>query len=305
MKRSAIVLFIIVIAAGVAIEQTAPSAAVSQLGPHNLGGRGCQGCHTPTLSSPAVGESAIPPLEAASQAPWGPATLPLYGKTFTFGDNGRYVEVLPATVSIHDREVDGILVCLSCHDGNLVPPSMMVGQSYEQRIGLLPANAYGGAAIPTLLGADSYANDHPVGTQAVISTGDGLVWANNTFIVIPGSRYAQFVANYGRPALVPGRLSNPWGVSATGQPFVLCITCHNQHMMTAYASSQQNQIANDGGGKSYPTFFFVNGPYNPLVNPNIRNTTADSTAQFCRQCHFRESNEANNSNTVPTLLQSY
>ena len=155
--------------------------------------------------------------------------------------------------------------------------------------------------MPTLLGSDNYANDHPVGTEAVISSGGGLVWVNNTFSVVPGSPYAQFVANYGWPALASGNASGRYGINSSGQPFVLCITCHNQHAMTVYASTPSSPIANDGGGKFYPTFFFVNGPYNPSFG-NRANPNAASATQFCRQCHFEQGNEANNSNTVPTIL---
>ena len=36
--------------------------------------------------------------------------------------------------------------------------------------------------------------------------------------------------------------------------------------MTVYTSSAASPIANDGGGKFYTTFFFINGPYNPNIN---------------------------------------
>ena len=78
-----------------------------------------------------------------------------------------------------------------------------------------------------------------------------------------GSQYAQFVANYGWPALAPGKWSNPYGVTAAGAPYVVCTTCHNQHVMTVYTSSAASQIQNDGGGKWYATYFFINAPYNP------------------------------------------
>jgi hypothetical protein len=60
--------------------------------------------------------------------------------------------------------------------------------------------------------------------------------------------------------------SQPFGVTAGGKPYVLCTTCHNQHVMTVYTSSAASPIANDGGGKWYATFFFVNGPYNPNLH---------------------------------------
>jgi hypothetical protein len=72
--------------------------------------------------------------------------------------------------------------------------------------------------------------------------------------------------------------------------------------MTVYASTAKSPIANDGGGKYYATFFFVNGPYNPNIN-NVASTNAPSTTQFCRQCHFAEANEANNTNNITTVFQ--
>ena len=142
----------------------------------------------------------------------------------------------------------------------------------SRQIGLLTNTAYGSQPIPTLLGNDgttagNYTNDHPVGTNATIRTGNGLVWASGTpSRLLRASPYAQFVANYGWPALAPGKWSNPCGVNAAGKPYVLCTTCHNQHVMTVYTSSAASPIANDGGGKYYATYFFVNGPYNPNIN---------------------------------------
>ncbi len=85
---------------------------------------------------------------------------------------------------------------------------------------------------------------------------------------------------------------------------MLCTTCHNQHVMTVYSSSTLSPIAADAGGKFYATFFFVNGPYNPNVDTvGTKGQQAPSTTQFCRQCHFGEANEANNTNTIKTLFQ--
>jgi hypothetical protein len=308
--RRTVILFLFgVLLAGVAIGQTPALPSVNLLGAHDVSGRGCLSCHAPVSGNIATNITAEAIPRELEIAPWGTSTVPMYGKTIAFGDEGRYVEVLPDKISTRSREVDGILLCLSCHDGNVTPPSMMVGQSFEQRIGLMPRSVYGNQPIPTLLGNDNtsggnYANDHPVGTEAVIPSGEGLVWVNDSFTVVPGSPYAQFVSHYGRPSLTPGRFSNPWGVNSSGQPFVLCTTCHNQHVMTVYASSAASQIADDGGGKFYPTFFFVNGPYNPN-STSAANASAASPTQFCRQCHFTDSNEAHNSNTVTTMLPNY
>jgi len=283
------------------------------LGAHNNQGRGCAGCHAPHSGSFGSGHGGA--SDAGSYALWGQDASPLYGKTVAFGDNGNYIEVLPSTISTGTQEVGGILLCLSCHDGNLTQSNMMRNHSYEQQIGLLTNTTYGSQPIPTLLGNDgttagNYTNDHPVGQNATLlshgnpmqGAGTGIVWANNAFSVTPGTPYATFVANYGWPALAPGKWSNPYALTTTGTPYVLCTTCHNQHVMTVYTSSASSPIAGDGGGKYYATYFFINGPYNPNIN-NVANTNAPSTTQFCRQCHFGESNEANNTNNITTVFQ--
>ena len=283
------------------------SSPVDVLGAHNNGGRGCAGCHAPHSGSYGSGHAQKTGTDTGSYALWGQDASPLYGQTIAFGDDGSFTELLPSTISTGSQEVGGILLCLSCHDGNVTPKNMMANQSYEQKIGLLTNTAYGSNPIPTLLGNDgttagNYTNDHPVGTNATIRSGNGLVWGAGSFTITAGSPYAQFVANYGWPALAPGKWSNPWGVNGAGKPFVLCTTCHNQHVMTVYTSSKASPIANDGGGMFYATYFFVNGPYNPNIN-NVANANAPSTTQFCRQCHFGEANEANNTNNITTVFQ--
>jgi len=311
MKRALMAGFFFLACAGLALGQNATST-IDVLGAHNNGGRGCAGCHAPHSGSFGSGHGGA--ADAGSYALWGQDASPLYGKTVAFGDGGRYVEVLPSTITGGSQEVGGILLCLSCHDGNLTPTNMMTNQSYEQKIGLL-GPTYGSKPIPTLLGNDgtgagNYTNDHPVGQNAtLVSFGapmqgatSGIVWNGTAFTVTAGTPYATFVANYGWPALAPGRWSNPYAVNGAGAPYVLCTTCHNQHVMTVYTSSAASPIAGDGGGKYYATYFFVNGPYNPNIN-NVANTNAPSTTQFCRQCHFGESNEANNTNGITTVFQ--
>jgi len=285
------------------------SSSVDVLGAHNNQGRGCAGCHAPHSGSFGSGHGGV--ADAGSYALWGQDASPLYGKTVAFGDGGRYAEVLPSGIASGSQEVGGILLCLSCHDGNLTPSNMMVNKSYEQTIGLLTNTSYGTQNIPTLLGNDgtsagNYNNDHPVGQAATIGVGSGLVFtagAKAPLSVTPGTPYAQFVANYGWPALAPGKWSNPYGVTTAGTAaYVLCTTCHNQHVMTVYTSSAASQIAGDGGGKYYATYFFINGPYNPNLQTYSKNQ-APSTVQFCRQCHFGEANEANNTMGITTQFQ--
>ena len=304
MKKVMLVVMFVLAVGGLVMAQNW-SSPVDVLGAHGNNGRGCAGCHQPHSGSFGSGQKGA--ADAGSYALWGQDASPLYGATVQFGDGGSYSEVLPNTISTGSEEVGGILLCLSCHDGNMTAKNMMANQSYEQKIGLLTNTAYGKQPIPTLLGNDgttagNYTNDHPVGQQATIRVGNGLVFDGVKMSVTPGTPYAQFVANYGYPALAPGKWSQPFAVTAAGKPYVLCTTCHNQHVMTVYTSSTASPIAADGGGKFYATYFFVNGPYNPNVN-NIANTNAPSTTQFCRQCHFGEANEANNTNNITTVFQ--
>jgi hypothetical protein len=304
MKKAMLVVMFVLAVTGLVMAQNW-SSPVDVLGAHNNNGRGCAGCHAPHSGSFGSGHGGG--ADAGSYALWGQDASPLYGKTIAFGDNGTYTELLPSSITSGNQEVGGILLCLSCHDGNLTQHNMMTNKSYEQTIGLLTNTAYGTQPIPTLLGNDgttagNYTNDHPVGTNATIRAGNGLVWATGTFTVTPGTPYAQFVSNYGWPALAPGKWSNPWGVNGAGQPFVLCTTCHNQHVMTVYTSSTKSQIMNDGGVKFYATFFFVTGPYTPNI-ATLNTSQAPSTTQFCRQCHFGEANEANNTNNISTQFQ--
>jgi hypothetical protein len=309
MKKVIVLMLFVLAVSGLMMAQNW-SSTVDVLGAHNNQGRGCAGCHAPHSGSFGSGHGGA--ADSGSYALWGQDASPLYGKTIAFGDSGSYSETLPTSITSGSTEVGGILLCLSCHDGNLTASNMMTGQSYEQSIGLLTNTAYGSKPIPTLLGNDgstagNYTNDHPVGINANISTSaataaQGLVWNGPSFTVTPASQYAQFVTNYGWPALAPGKYSSPYGVNTAGKPYVVCTTCHNQHVMTVYSSSTTSPIAGDGGGKYYATYFFINGPYNPNLQTYAK-TSAPSTTQFCRQCHFGESNEANNTTTITTQFQ--
>jgi len=311
MKKVILVAMFVLAVGGLVMAQNATST-VDVLGAHNNGGRGCAGCHQPHSGSRGSGQNGT--TDSGNYALWGQDASPLYGATIAFGDGGKYTEVLPANLTVASSDVGGILLCLSCHDGNVTSKNMMANQSYEQRIGLLTNTAYGSQPIPTLLGSDgstvnNYQNDHPVGTNATMvnfgkvmqGATSGVVWANPTFTVTPGSQYAQFVANYGYPAIAPGKWGPQYGITAAGTPYVLCTPCHNQHVMTVYSSSTLSPIAGNTAG-FYNTFFFVNGPYNPNIN-TVSNANAPSTTQFCRQCHFGEANEANNTNGITTVFQ--
>jgi hypothetical protein len=300
----------------------AVAPAIDVLGAHNNYGRGCAGCHAPHSGALGAGGNAITGIVtdaySGTNALFAQDMGPLWGKTFDFSDisnSGSANSYLfqapaggnPTSWSVQQvSDVRGAIMCLACHDGASAKGAMMQNWAYEQQINALPSS-YGAGKIPTLLGADGssggYNNDHPIGENATISrvlgagyynTGNGLTYtiaAGKITSIVAGGQYAQFEASYGAPALNKGTWSYPTPVNAANAPYLVCTTCHDQHVMNVYAASANSPIAGSPTG-TYAKFFFINGPYN-LNDVTNHPTLANSTTQFCRQCHFGESNEAN------------
>jgi opacity protein-like surface antigen len=134
MKKVILVAMFVLAVGGLVMAQNA-SSTVDVLGAHNNGGRGCAGCHQPHSGSRGSGQNGT--TDSGNYALWGQDASPLYGATIAFGDGGKFTEVLPANLTVASSDVGGILLCLSCHDGNVTSKNMMANQSYEQRIGLL------------------------------------------------------------------------------------------------------------------------------------------------------------------------
>ena len=271
--------------------QTKPTykGGADVLGAHNGYGRGCVMCHAPHSGSLGNGKVSSTDPQNGMYALWGQDLTPLYGKTFNFsGDNkATYAVTLPsAPVSAHDANTV-ILFCLSCHDGVLTNVGMMEGQTVET----LPI--VGGTA-PTLLakaapaGGTAYQNDHPVGQNAIVSCGGTYNWDctgggnTATAITMNGAASSVFLTNY--PGSFWNAGGNPLATFGTTVNAVTCTTCHDQHSMTVYSNTKG----------SFTTMFFVRGQYNPNSNGN-------SVAQFCRNCHGGESNEAHGVMNVPTI----
>jgi hypothetical protein len=246
------------------------SAALNVLGEHNNGGRGCVACHLPHLGpqSQAGGLSNAGMWGNADSAP---------------GESNPVPAGRPEV-----PEQSSVLLCVSCHDGFVAPSFGLQGSVARWH-------------VPTLLEDEAIGSGHPLGPNARIEVGNGLQFSNGVFSVIAGSPYAQFAASYGIPSLASGRGSNHYGIDEQGRPYVVCITCHDQHNQNTYVSRRDSPIASDGGGQSYATSSFLNGPYNSyLRNRDSRTTT--SNVQFCRQCHFQLSNEVNNVPNIPTIF---
>ena len=317
----------------------AVAPTVDVLGAHQNYGRGCAGCHAPHSGAwGAGGGTQGAPTDAYTgvNALFAQDMGPLWGKTFDFSDisntgsSNRYLWTTAANgnptamTSQQYSDMRGAVMCLACHDGAVAKGAMMQNWAFEEQIGALPSS-YGTQKIPTLLGADgttnlggstdggNYNNDHPIGENATISAvlgsfynnaTNGLTYAISTANAITSitaaGQYQQFVTSYGAPALFKGAHSYGTPVNASGVPYIVCTTCHDQHSMNVYAVvGGQNTIAGNTTG-TYAKYFFINGPYNPNT-VNVPLGYAASTTQFCRQCHFGESNEANGG-TLPTVF---
>jgi len=252
------------------------------LGAHNCYGRGCLACHVPHSGPAGNGQGAA----GGNQALWGQDLTPLYGQTLAFGPaDHRAMVTLPSRMSSFSSASDPnfiIIACLSCHDGNMAKAGLMKGSTVEA----LPIT---GGHAPTLLGNDgstpgNYSNDHPVGPNAKFSCG-GTNWdctiSGAGEVSMTGRYSSRFVANYGFTVAL--------AVSGRSTPTVTCTTCHDEHSQTVW-------VGKIGGVQaSWKTSFFVRGPYTPGASPN-----GNAAAQFCRNCHAEQSNEAHGLMNVPT-----
>jgi cytochrome c553 len=287
MKRNVLIVLFFLAAAGFAAAQIA-APATDVLGAHLNYGRGCAACHAPHSGAYGNGVAKTADPNAGGLALWGEDVGSLYGKTLTFA--GNTAESLPTSLTTGAPDVTGVLMCLSCHDGNYAQGAMMQNKVYET----LPST-YGTAnTIPTLLGNDgttvgNYLNDHPVGINATVSCGGQYNWdctEANGVISMTGTASAQFVQNYG------------FFVSLTAYnntAVVTCTSCHNQHLMNVVKVTNGPKSGLPSG--NYATMFFIRAPYNPASGT----AKSNQTAQFCRQCHGGESNEMNGGTAVTTF----
>ncbi len=310
---------------------------VDVMGAHENGGRGCAGCHAPHSGGRGSGGNIIsggasftaPGTEEGDTGLWGTDTNPIEtgytGGVITFA--GSYPITISSLTWSSGSLYTGVVTCLSCHDGNVSKGAMMSGQAYEQSFGLLnfatnagsnhqapPVNLYGSNPIPTLLGNDGgvagdYSNDHPVGplanlgkvASAALQNGLVVTVASNkaSFSITAGTEYAQFVSNYGYPAIASMAVTS--GDTNGNDLYIVCTTCHNQHVQNVYGSKAHsyNPIAGLATG-SFATIFYVNGPYNPGAPYDP--THVPSTMRFCQQCHFSMSSEYYGATTVGTAF---
>ena len=262
------------------------SATTDILGAHLNYGRGCVACHAPHSGVSGNGITPkSPDAYSGDVALWGQDLTPLYGQTVAFGDNGGTSVTLPSPplVSAHDPTVV-ILLCLSCHDGNLAVNTHMTGQTVET----LPVV---GNHAPTFLGNDgtakgNYMNDHPVGINAAFGCGGQYNWdctiSSSGKVSMTGAASSVFAnTNYGFFVSLS---------AVNNVPVVTCTSCHDQHSQNVLAVNIGSTTATPA---YYQTAFFLRGYYNPATGGN-------NAAQFCRQCHGGESNEMHGQLNVRT-----
>jgi hypothetical protein len=317
MKRISLIALIFLAGARFAAAQIQnPTSDV--LGAHLNYGRGCAACHAPHNGVYGNGNAKTADPNAGQSILWGEDVASLYGQTIVTGGTGKatkngYSEVLPSSMIAGTPDVNGLLTCLSCHDGNYATGAMMKNQVYET----LPPTYGTYNKVPTLLGvnyagAATYLQDHPVGTNAIVGcTATGTVTAHpswdctvnsNGTISMNGPLSSEFVQNYGY-FVNPSAYTGPavGGVTPAPVPIVVCTTCHNQHLMNVVKVSSANSGQTPG---LYATMFFLAGPYNP-ASPNAgygkTGSGSNQTAQFCRQCHGGESNEMNGLSIATTF----
>ena len=292
MKKIFSIAILLLAAAGFAVAQPGAAPSTDVLGAHLNYGRGCAACHAPHSGAYGNGAAAKADPNSGSIALWGEDVSSLYGVSITTGqsEHGSAIESLPTSLTAGTPDVAGVLMCLSCHDGNLATGAMMNNQIYES----LPATYGTKNTIPTLLGKDgsttgNYLNDHPVGLNAVMTCGGTYDWdctidPTSGKVLMTGAASSKFVTNYGF-FVSPGVYQS--------KPVVMCTTCHNQHLMNVVKVTAKNSGQTPG---TYATMFFIRAPYNPASGT----ANSNQTAQFCRQCHGAEANEMNNGTAVTT-----
>jgi hypothetical protein len=290
MKKAMLVALVVLVAASLALAAPAqaPQGTADVLGAHLGYGRGCVMCHAPHSGARGNG-AATSDTTTGNVALWGENLTPLYSQTLYFANDGTGLAVtLPSSLTgtnSHATETI-VMLCLSCHDGNVAKGAMMQNMTVET----LPIV---GNKAPTLLGNDgstvgNYLNDHPVGPSAIVSCGGSHNWDCSG-----GGNTTTAISMNGPSSSIFANTNYAFGVSLT-TPLsgatvnaVACTTCHNQHSMNIYSGKVAGVTGN------YTTMFFLRGYYNPTAGGN-------SVAQFCRQCHGGESNEMAGQTGVPT-----
>lgn len=280
-------------------------AGFNILGPHQNGGKGCVGCHTAHRGGAGA--------EGMEDELWGDGSGPVYQMA-----DGAELAV-PAEHSSAEPAT-GVMLCVSCHDGQLAKAAMVAPQTYEQALELAPAEALR-VEIPTLReeqNGQPKKSEHPVGPSAnlaavglvdqqaippvarvhlipkgCVDPGDPAIAVDCILPNPTDAAYLNFIMHYGSFNVTMRSEDAPYGRSGArhnplvipdgdvAHAYVICTTCHSSHALTVYKGSAQNSAEVD----TYRTSSYLRAPYNPEAFRGV-GSRATSATQFCRQCHF-------------------
>lgn len=253
------------------------AARTDAMGAHVNYGHGCQACHIPHSTTSTKRNGQTPGANSAGGMLWGEDVTSTYASYA-----GHNSQIIPT----HRSDLAGVLVCLSCHDGNYGPRAMMRNIIYET----VPSSYGSSQIVPTLADKDSLIDgheiaNHPVGLEAQVSCGGAFGWdctEKNGVISMGGTHSLRFAENYGF-FVQPSHYGNT--------SVVACTTCHNPHLMTitSVTASSASDLFPPG---IYSTRYFLRAPYGTQA---ATARGSNQAAQFCRQCHADKSNEMNGS----------
>jgi hypothetical protein len=236
------------------------------LGPHNIDGRGCLACHTPSAGTVQMTEAG-----SASEA------MPLWTRQPAFEASAEGEIHAPRTFVDWRHPLFHTTVCLACHDGAIAVAGM-IGKPHEMtgvakvidpelsrtttthpvHVPYLPNNGC----------AEETETCNPSHWPSTVDSVGHLGWTMNEFA-------AKFTETYGRSVRFFPSSENG------GHAMVECSTCHNPHSLQ-YAQGKFANVSNS----VKPTRSFVRSWY----DPGDRST--DTRSRFCRSCHFSMSPES-------------
>ncbi|HYG98463.1 MAG TPA: hypothetical protein VD837_04975 [Terriglobales bacterium] len=282
MKKFVLIALCVGVLASLAMAQTYKQGSglvgYDKLGAHQNGGRGCVGCHAPHSGARgnggnAMAGGAVTDPTTGNVALWGQDIGPLYNKTLVTG-GGDFSISMPGIAESHTDEeeqlITGVMMCLSCHDGQVAKGAMMTNQAYEQTIGVL-GSGYGTGAIKTLLGDDgtsagNYKNDHPIGPAANLKA---VGVASNLILKKASDNYCS-VHGAPAPCLIP---------NTTKTNFMAFVDNYG-----AFNITQSTKEVKDGSGNVIVTAYSKGGRTTGVVIPSTA-TSADQAYVICTTCH--------------------
>jgi len=267
------------------------------LGPHNVGGVGCQSCHAPHNA-----------LAGPGAYLWGREIPTRVYTTYTTSNNeGGSLSSLPSSgvgmvgtsgvaigsttnpgglATVNTTNQAHTILCLSCHDTTF--SSMGCATSITGCTNTIYTGTAGSGGVGILAGTNyavgnngDLSRDHPV--DVIYPQNDPTYWANFTFTGTPNGQYTVTFGDQTYPYGHPGRLFSIDGSTA----YIECGTCHNPH-------AQMNAVVTIAGAlTAVPTSHFIRGQYR-ASDEKLAGTLPTSytsanydidNANFCMSCH--------------------